>query len=204
MPRILVIDNHDSFTFNLVQYLLELGATCETVTHHEMDAAAAKRRDPDGILISPGPGTPVDAGVSLDLIAALGPHIPILGVCLGHQCIGAAMGAAITRAKRLMHGKTSPIFHTGAGVFAGLPSPFTATRYHSLVIHPGTLPPGLEITAASACGEIMGVRHRHWPLEGVQFHPEAILTEHGHALLRNWLARLNGPVNLERVRGAVC
>jgi anthranilate synthase component 2 len=189
---ILMIDNYDSFTYNLVQYLGELG--CEVAVHRndqitlEQIAALA----PSHIVISPGPCTPNEAGVSMPLIHRFAGHTPILGVCLGHQSIGQAFGAPVVHAKRLMHGKTSEVYHTGQGVFRGLPSPFTATRYHSLVVDPDSLPACLETTAwtLEADGsreEIMGLRHRTLAVEGVQFHPESILTEHGHALLRNFL-----------------
>jgi len=192
MARLLMIDNYDSFTYNLVQYLGELGADVDVrrndaVTLEEIEAAA-----PDGIVVSPGPCTPREAGVSVPLIQRFTGRIPILGVCLGHQAIGAAFGGDIVRGPRIMHGKTSPIHHAGVGVFAGLPDPFDATRYHSLVIDPPTLPPVLERTAWTAEGEIMGVRHRDAFVEGVQFHPESILTLEGKRLLANFLARLPG------------
>jgi anthranilate synthase component 2 len=187
-----MIDNYDSFTYNLVQYLGELG--CEVAVHrndqitlHQIEALA-----PSHIVISPGPCTPNEAGVSVPVIHRFATEIPILGVCLGHQSIGQAFGAHVVHAKRLMHGKTSNVYHTGHGIFRGLPSPFVATRYHSLVVDPDSLPDVLEVTAWTleadgAREEIMGLRHRHLPVEGVQFHPESILTEHGHALLRNFL-----------------
>jgi anthranilate synthase/aminodeoxychorismate synthase-like glutamine amidotransferase len=185
---LLMIDNYDSFTYNLVQYLGELGAEVriarnDAITLEEIDALA-----PRSIVISPGPCTPDQAGVSVSLVRHFAGRIPILGVCLGHQAIGQAFGATVVRAHRVMHGKLSPIAHRGDGVFAGLPSPFQATRYHSLAIERETLPGALEITAETDDGEIMGVRHREHPVEGVQFHPEAILTEHGRHLLRNFLA----------------
>jgi para-aminobenzoate synthetase component II len=184
---ILVIDNYDSFTYNLVQYLGELGA--EVVVHRNdqigVEDVAAMR--PEGILISPGPGTPKDAGVSLAVIGELGSRISIFGVCLGHQSIAEAFGGRVVRAGRLMHGRTSPVEHDGRGVFEGLPSPFTATRYHSLIVERESLPEELEATASTPEGELMGLRHRTLPIHGVQFHPEAFLTEHGHAMLRNWL-----------------
>jgi anthranilate synthase/aminodeoxychorismate synthase-like glutamine amidotransferase len=187
---ILVVDNYDSFTYNLVQYLGELGAEVEVHRNDAIDTAGIVRRAPEGILISPGPGTPDEAGVTLAAVRELGPRIPLLGVCLGHQAIGQAFGGRVIRAPRLMHGRTSPIEHEGRGVFAGLPSPFCATRYHSLIVAREGLPAELEITAWTAEGEIMGLRHRALPIEGVQFHPESFLTEHGHAMLRTFLDRL--------------
>lgn len=187
---VVVIDNYDSFTYNLVQYLAELGADVRVHRNDAIDVAALEALDPEGLVISPGPGNPDEAGVSLAAIGALGGRVPILGVCLGHQSIGQVYGGRVVRAPRLMHGRTSPIEHDGRGVFAGLPSPFTATRYHSLVVERETLPPCLEISAWTAEGEIMGLRHRELPVEGVQFHPESFLTEHGHRMLRNWLDSL--------------
>ena len=186
---ILVIDNYDSFTYNLVQYLGELGAELRVVRNDAVDADGVAALAPEGIVISPGPGTPDDAGVSLSLIRRLGERTPILGVCLGHQAIGQAFGGTVARAKAQMHGKTSDIRHDGRGVFAGLSNPLTATRYHSLVILPHTVPAELEVTAWAEDGEIMGVRHRRWPVEGVQFHPESILTVEGKRLLGNFLGR---------------
>jgi anthranilate synthase component 2 len=183
-----MIDNYDSFTYNLVQYLGELGADVETLRNDAatVDALLAKR--PDALVVSPGPGTPGQAGVSVEAVRRFAEHgIPTLGVCLGHQAIGEAFGGRITRARTLMHGKTSPIRHEGQGVFRGLPDPFHATRYHSLVIESGSCPDVLEVTAHTADGEIMGVRHRSLPLEGVQFHPESILTSEGKRLLANFL-----------------
>ena len=188
--RVLVLDNYDSFTFNLVQYLGELGARAVVVKNDEITADDAARDRPDGVLISPGPCTPNEAGVSLDLIAALAGKTPILGVCLGHQAIGQAFGGKVVRAGRLMHGKTSPIEHDGRGVFTGVPNPFQATRYHSLVVEEATLPGCLEVSARTPEGEIMGIRHRTLPVEGVQFHPESILTEHGLDLVQTWLNSL--------------
>ena len=184
---ILVIDNYDSFTYNLVQYLGELGAEMRVVRNDavSVDEVAAMR--PERIVISPGPGTPDDAGMSLDVIRRFGASTPILGVCLGHQSIGQAYGATVARARTQMHGKTSAIRHENAGVFAGLSNPFTATRYHSLVVLKETVTPDLEVTAWSEDGEIMGLRHRHHPVEGVQFHPESILTVEGKRLLANFL-----------------
>ena len=184
-----VLDNYDSFTYNLVQYLGELGAELHVVRNDAVDTEGVAALRPERIVISPGPGTPDDAGVSLDLIRRLGEHTPILGVCLGHQAIGQAFGGTVARAKAQMHGKTSDIRHDGRGVFAGLSNPLTATRYHSLVILPHTVPADLEVTAWAEDGEIMGVRHRRWPVEGVQFHPESILTVEGKRLLGNFLGR---------------
>jgi len=186
---ILVIDNYDSFTYNLVQYLGELGAELRVVRNDAVDTDGVAALRPERIVISPGPGAPDDAGVSLDVIRRLGEHTPILGVCLGHQAIGQAFGGTVARAKAQMHGKTSEIRHDGRGVFAGLSNPLTATRYHSLVILPHTVPVDLEVTAWAEDGEIMGVRHRRWPVEGVQFHPESILTVEGKRLLGNFLGR---------------
>lgn len=191
---ILMIDNYDSFTFNLVQYLGELGADVETVRNDATTPAAIRAMAPAGIVISPGPCTPDDAGVSLSLIPELAGEIPIFGVCLGHQCIGQAFGANVIRAGRVMHGKTSLIHHDDRGVFSGLPQPFEATRYHSLVLERDSLPDCLEVSAWTirddgSHGEIMGVRHRALDVEGVQFHPESILTRSGHDLLRNFLGR---------------
>ena len=187
---ILVVDNYDSFTYNLVQYLGELGAVVDVYRNDAIDVDGIAGLAPEGILISPGPGTPDEAGVTLAVVRELGARIPLLGVCLGHQAIGQAFGGSVVRAPRLMHGRTSPIEHAGTGVFAGLPSPFRATRYHSLIVAREDLPAELEITAWTAEGEIMGLRHRTLPIEGVQFHPESFLTEHGHALLRSFLRRL--------------
>jgi anthranilate synthase component II len=189
---LLMIDNYDSFTYNLVQYLGELGQDVRVARNDELSIEQIRKLAPERIVISPGPGTPDQAGVSLDLIAKLGAQIPILGVCLGHQSIGQVFGGRVVRATRIMHGKTSQIHHTCAGVFAGLPSPFEATRYHSLIVEKSTFPAALEVTAWTqnedgSRDEIMGLRHKAMPLEGVQFHPESILTEHGHALLRNFL-----------------
>jgi anthranilate synthase/aminodeoxychorismate synthase-like glutamine amidotransferase len=186
--RILVIDNYDSFTYNLVQYLGELGADVTTLRNdvEKVDELLARR--PDGLVVSPGPGTPEDAGVSVEAVQAFGrAGVPVLGVCLGHQAIGLAFGGKIVRARNLMHGKTSLIEHAGKGVFRGLSRPFEATRYHSLVIEPSSCPAVLEVTARTADGEIMGVRHRELPIEGVQFHPESILTREGKRLLANFL-----------------
>ena len=184
---LLLIDNYDSFTYNLVQYFGELGADVHVHRNDALTLPQIAAWEPEQIVISPGPCTPNEAGISVPLIVRFAGTIPILGVCLGHQAIGQAFGGNIVRAERVMHGKLSPVTHDGRGVFAGLPSPLTATRYHSLAIERRTMPACLEITATSDDGEIMGVRHREWAVEGVQFHPEAILTEHGHALLRNFL-----------------
>ena len=191
---LLMIDNYDSFTFNLVQYLQVLGAEVEVVRNDAMTVDEIEKLAPQRIVISPGPCTPNEAGVSLEVIERLGPTTPILGVCLGHQGIGQAYGGKVVRAGRIMHGKTSPIRHQGQGVFAGLPDGYEATRYHSLVVERASLPQALEVTAwtENADGsfeEIMGLRHREHPVEGVQFHPESILTGHGHALLKNFLQR---------------
>jgi anthranilate synthase/aminodeoxychorismate synthase-like glutamine amidotransferase len=185
---ILVLDNVDSFTYNLVQALRALGAETEALRPDGLDAVAVERRAPDRIVISPGPRTPADAPLSTELILRLGARVPILGVCLGHQCIAHALGGSVVRARRPVHGKTSPVRHDGAGVFAGLPNPLTAMRYHSLVVDEATLPPELKVTARSDEGEVMGLRHASWPLEGVQFHPESYRTDEGLALLRNFLA----------------
>jgi len=189
VPRVLVIDSYDSFVYNLVQYLGELGAQPEVVRNDQLTVSEALATQPDAVLLSPGPGRPEDAGIICDAIPAFAAAgIPLLGVCLGHQAIGHVFGGSVVRAPNLMHGKTSPIEHEGKGVFAGLPSPLTATRYHSLVIDPATMPDCLEVTA-TCDGIVMGVRHRTLPIEGVQFHPESILTGAGHDLLRNFLAR---------------
>jgi para-aminobenzoate synthetase component 2 len=186
--RVLVIDNYDSFTWNLVQYLGELGAESIVVKNDAIDVAGIAAHAPDGVLVSPGPCTPNDAGISLAAVASA--VAPVLGVCLGHQAIGQAFGGKVIRADRLMHGRVSPILHDGRGVFAGLPSPFEATRYHSLIVERKSLPACLEITAWTAEGEIMGVRHKDRAVEGVQFHPESILTTHGKELLGNWVRGL--------------
>jgi anthranilate synthase component II len=186
---LLMIDNYDSFTYNLVQYFGELGEDVQVIRNDEMSVDAIAKLAPGRIVLSPGPCTPNEAGVSLEVIDRLKGKLPILGVCLGHQAIGQAFGGRVIHAKTLMHGKVSRIHHEGKGVFAGLPSPYNATRYHSLAIERASCPPELEVTAWTEDGEIMGVRHRTLPVEGVQFHPESILTEHGHALLRNFLSR---------------
>ncbi len=189
---ILVIDNYDSFTYNLVQYLSELGADVQVYRNDQIGLDAVRKLAPKAVVISPGPGRPEDAGISSVLIRELGESLPILGVCLGHQCIGQVFGGSIVRAPELMHGKTSPIHHHGAGVFEHLPDPFVATRYHSLVIEREHFPAVLEITAWTEDGTVMGVRHRTWPhIQGVQFHPESILTAAGKDLIRNFLESLN-------------
>lgn len=189
---LLMIDNYDSFTYNLVQYFGELGQDVRVLRNDRIDLEGIEALAPDHIVISPGPCTPDRAGISLELIHRYAGRTPILGVCLGHQCIGQAFGGRVGHARAIMHGKTSPIHHRGVGVFRGLPTPFEATRYHSLVVEREDLPDVLEVTAwtedkAGAPGEIMGLRHREWPVQGVQFHPESILTRHGHDLLRAFL-----------------
>lgn len=189
---LLMIDNYDSFTFNLVQYLQELGEDVRVIRNDELAVAQIEALKPDRIVISPGPCTPNEAGVSVEVMKVLGPRIPVFGVCLGHQSLGQAFGGDVVRAKVIMHGKTSMIRHAGKGVFAGIPDPFEATRYHSLVVRQETLPADLEVTAwtegeGGGVDEIMGLRHRVFPVEGVQFHPESILTQHGHALLKNFI-----------------
>lgn len=189
MPRILVIDSYDSFVYNLVQYLGELGAEPVVVRNDQLTVDEAVGMDPDGVLLSPGPGRPEDAGILCAAIPAFAERgTPVFGVCLGHQAIGHVYGASVVRAPALMHGKTSPVSHHGEGVFAGVPSPLTATRYHSLVLDPDTVPDCLHVTA-TADGIVMGVQHLSLPVEGVQFHPESILTEAGHTLVGNFLAR---------------
>jgi anthranilate synthase component 2 len=200
---LLMIDNYDSFTYNLVQYLGELGEDVRVFRNDDITLDDVALLTPRAIVISPGPCTPKEAGISVPLIERFAGDIPILGVCLGHQAIGQAFGGRIVHAKRVMHGKTCPIHHQGAGVFEGLPNPLTATRYHSLVIDRASLPDSLEITAWTDDGEIMGVRHRTKPVEGVQFHPESILTEAGHDLLRNFLKQQRGPAIGDLGRDAV-
>jgi len=185
---ILVVDNYDSFTYNLVQYFGELGVELVVRRNDQITLEEAEQMRPERLCISPGPGTPDDAGISNDLIRHFGPRIPVLGVCLGHQCIGQVYGGQVVRADRLMHGKTSPILHEGDGVFAGLPIPFEATRYHSLIVRRETLPAELEIVAETSEREIMGLRHRKHPVHGVQFHPESIMTGEGKKLLANFLS----------------
>jgi anthranilate synthase component 2 len=184
---ILVLDNYDSFTYNLVQYLGELGAEVKVVRNDELSVEQVEALAPERVVISPGPCTPNEAGISLALVARLAGKVPILGVCLGHQAIGQAFGGRVVRARQVMHGKVSRIRHDGRGVFAGVPDEFVATRYHSLVVERDSLPAALEVTAQSEDGEIMGLRHRSLAVEGVQFHPEALLTEHGHRMLENFL-----------------
>ncbi|GIF45094.1 aminodeoxychorismate/anthranilate synthase component II [Actinoplanes xinjiangensis] len=186
--RILVIDNYDSFVFNLVQYLGQLGAECEVRRNDEISVADVGGFGAAGILLSPGPGEPTRAGIMMDVIKEYAGKIPMFGVCLGHQAIGAAFGATVTRAPELLHGKTSEVHHQGTGVLAGLPDPFTATRYHSLAVLPETLPAEIEVTGTTDSGVVMAMRHRELPIEGVQFHPESVLTEGGHTMLANWLA----------------
>jgi anthranilate synthase/aminodeoxychorismate synthase-like glutamine amidotransferase len=184
---ILVIDNDDSFTYNLVQQFGELGAEIEVVRNDQLTLEGIRRLNPSHIVISPGPGTPDDGGISLDVIREFGPTTPVLGVCLGHQCIGQAFGGVVDRAPKLMHGKTSQIHHTDDPLFAGMSNPFTATRYHSLIVEQPTLPDSLEVIARAEDGQIMGVRHKQYPVVGVQFHPESILTVEGPKLLHNFL-----------------
>jgi len=191
---ILMIDNYDSFTYNLVQYLGELGAEVETVRNDAVTVDDIAKMKPEGIVISPGPGTPDDAGICLQVISALGPLIPIFGVCLGHQCIGQAFGAEVVRAERIMHGKTSMIYHRSQGVFKGLPQPFEATRYHSLMLRPESIPEELSVMAwceYQGGHEVMGIKHNLYDIQGVQFHPESILTGCGHDLLRNFLQSIS-------------
>lgn len=192
MQKVLMIDNYDSFTYNLVQYLQELGAEVLVHRNDKIDLAGMEALNADRLMISPGPCTPNEAGISVDAIKHFAGKIPVLGVCLGHQALGQAFGGQVVRARTVMHGKTSPVHHTGKGVFRGLPSPYTATRYHSLVVDKASLPDCFEVTAWTLddngdMDEIMGMRHRELPLEGVQYHPESILTEHGHDLLNNFL-----------------
>jgi anthranilate synthase component 2 len=186
--HVLLLDNYDSFTYNLFQYLSELGAQVEVVRNDAVTVAGIAAKRPDRIVVSPGPCTPSDAGISVDLIRELGPHVPTLGVCLGHQALGQAFGGAVVRAPTVMHGKISPIHHANQGVFADLPAPFPATRYHSLIVRRDDLPDELEVTAWTDDGLIMGLRHRTHPIQGVQFHPESIMTDSGKQLLRNFLA----------------
>jgi anthranilate synthase/aminodeoxychorismate synthase-like glutamine amidotransferase len=201
VARILVVDNYDSFVYNLVQYLGQLGAEPLVYRNDDIDVPEALALRPDGVLISPGPGRPESAGVSNALIEELGPVTPVLGVCLGHQCIGQVFGGQVVR-HHVMHGKTSELAHDGRGVFSGLPEPLVATRYHSLVVAADSIPDVLEASAWAEDGTIMGLRHRTLPIEGVQFHPESILTDGGHRLLANWLARCGQPGALAAVPAA--
>jgi para-aminobenzoate synthetase component 2 len=197
--RILVVDNYDSFVFNLVQYLAQLGADVTVRRNDEVTTHEARAFD--GVLLSPGPGTPEDAGVCMDIVRECAGDVPIFGVCLGHQAIAAAYGATVDRAPELLHGKTSPVEHLDIGVLAGLPSPFTATRYHSLAVDPATVPDELLVTGTTPGGVIMGIRHRELAVEGVQFHPESVLTEGGYAMLANWLAECGDPEARHRAKG---
>jgi len=196
--RVLVVDNYDSFVFNLVQYLGQLGVECEVRRNDEIDVAAVGRLGVDGVLLSPGPGTPERAGICMPLIEEYAGKLPIFGVCLGHQAFGAVYGATVERAPELLHGKTSTVHHDGAGVLKGLPNPFTATRYHSLAVVESTLPDEIEVTGRTGSGVIMAMRHRTLPVEGVQFHPESVLTQGGHLMLANWLAACGYTEALER------
>jgi anthranilate synthase/aminodeoxychorismate synthase-like glutamine amidotransferase len=202
VARILVIDNYDSFVYNLVQYLGQLGAEPLVYRNDAIDLATARSLRPDGLLVSPGPGRPETAGVSKALIAEVAGSVPVLGVCLGHQCIGEVFGAQVVRAP-VMHGKTSSIAHDGRGVFTGLPDPLVATRYHSLVVEPASVPAELKVVAWAEDGTVMGVRHRTLAVEGVQFHPESVLTEGGHRLMANWLASCGQPGALAAVPAEV-
>jgi para-aminobenzoate synthetase component 2 len=198
--RILVVDNYDSFVFNLVQYLGQLGAECVVVRNDEVTAKDAENYD--GVLISPGPGTPEEAGITMEMIRYCAEKkIPLFGVCLGHQAIAAVFGGVVSRAPELLHGKTSQVHHKEAGVFNELPSPFIATRYHSLAVERDSVPSELEITSETENGIVMGLRHKTLPIEGVQFHPESVLTEHGHAMLANWLAECGDKNAKERAKG---
>jgi para-aminobenzoate synthetase component 2 len=200
VAHILVIDNYDSFVFNLVQYLAQLGAQTTVVRNDQVEAAEAAKYD--GVLISPGPGTPDKAGVSIAMIKYCAENsIPLFGVCLGHQAIGEAFGATVSRAPELLHGKTSQVNHNGVGVMKNLPTPFTATRYHSLAVERETVPAELEITGSTDSGVVMSLRHRTLPIEGVQFHPESVLTEHGHKMLGNWLVQCGDPEAINRAEG---
>jgi para-aminobenzoate synthetase component 2 len=200
--RVLVVDNYDSFVYNLVQYLYQLGAECEVLRNDRVTTADVAAGGYAGVLLSPGPGTPEDAGVCVDMVrhcAATG--VPVFGVCLGMQAMAVAYGGVVGRAPELLHGKTSEVTHEGAGVFAGLPSPLTVTRYHSLAVEPGTLPDAIEVTARTASGVTMALRHRELPVEGVQFHPESVLTEGGHRMLANWLAVCGDSAAVDRSHG---
>lgn len=199
VARILVVDNYDSFVFNLVQYLQQLGADCIVRRNDEVTAQEIADWQLDGILLSPGPGTPADAGVTEDMVRTWAGKLPLFGVCLGHQAIAEVYGAVVDRAEELLHGRTSLVDHSGQGVLTGLPDPFTATRYHSLAVVDGTVPDTLEVTARTVGGVIMGLRHREHDVEGVQFHPESVLTQGGHRMLANWLARCGDPAALDLV-----
>jgi anthranilate synthase component II len=199
--RLLLVDNYDSFTFNLVQYLGELGAEVDVFRNDQIDVAGIRARRPDGLVLSPGPCTPNEAGVTLAAVRELSGAVPILGVCLGHQAIGQAFGGRVVRNARIVHGKASPVRHRGTGLYQGLPSPFPAGRYHSLVVERRSLPAPLRVTSWTDEGEIMGLRHRRLDVEGVQFHPESILTEGGKRLLGNWLARLGHAARAPERRG---
>jgi para-aminobenzoate synthetase component 2 len=199
VTRILVVDNYDSFVFNLVQYLEQLGAECIVRRNDAVCTDDVSDLDVDGILLSPGPGTPADAGVTEAMVRWAAGRMPVLGVCLGHQAIAEVYGATVDRAEELLHGRTSLVEHTGVGVLAGLPSPFTATRYHSLAVVDGTVPVALEVTARTRGGVIMGLRHREHAVEGVQFHPESVLTQGGHRVLANWLAECGDRAAADRV-----
>jgi para-aminobenzoate synthetase component 2 len=201
--RILVVDNYDSFVFNLVQYLGQLGVECDVRRNDQITLAEIRELRPAGILLSPGPGTPERAGICMSVISECGGELPIFGVCLGHQAFGAAYGATVTRAPELLHGKTSLVTHSGAGVLAGLPDPFIATRYHSLAVVESTLPPEIEVTGRTESGVVMAMRHRELPIEGVQFHPESVLTQGGHQMLANWLAVCGLPEALDRAPALV-
>jgi para-aminobenzoate synthetase component II len=197
--RILIVDNYDSFVFNLAQYLAQLGAHVEVRRNDEVSTGDAGRFD--GVLLSPGPGDPHDAGVCMDMVSACAGKVPLLGVCLGHQAIGAVFGGIVSRAPELLHGKTSMVHHRGVGVLAGLPDPFRATRYHSLAVERPSFPEALEITGWTDSGVVMALRHREFDIEGVQFHPESVLTEGGHLMLANWLARCGDPGAVQRADG---
>jgi para-aminobenzoate synthetase component 2 len=200
VTRILVVDNYDSFVYNLVQYLAQLGAEVIVRRNDAVDPAELAELAVDGVLISPGPGTPEQAGVSVPMVgAAAGRGLPVFGVCLGHQAIGVAFGAVVERAPELLHGKTSEIRHDGRGVLAGLPAPFTATRYHSLAIRADTLPDELEVIGSTSSGVVMAIRHRELPIDGVQFHPESVLTQGGHRMLATWLRRCGAVIDPDRV-----
>ncbi|WP_328842425.1 aminodeoxychorismate/anthranilate synthase component II [Nakamurella leprariae] len=199
--RVLVVDNYDSFVFNLVQYLEQLGAHCVVRRNDQVTTDEVSDLDVDGILLSPGPGTPAEAGVTKDMIGWAAGRTPVLGVCLGHQAIAEVYGGVVDRAEELLHGRTSQVHHGGDGVLAGLPDPFTATRYHSLAVVDGTVPTELEVTARTDGGVIMGLRHREFDVEGVQFHPESVLTQGGHRLLATWLARCGDAEAAARVDG---